>query len=105
MGDLLLQSESADQPKRGDIRKGVIARITANEVLVSIGTKSEGVIPAKELDKLDAAARGQLHEGQEITVYVINPEDHAGNVLLSLARAQEETDWHQVEQLMASQTV
>ncbi len=105
MGDLLQQSESADQPKRGDIRKGVIARITANEVLVSIGTKSEGVIPAKELEKLDAAARGQLHEGQEITVYVINPEDHAGNVLLSLARAQEETDWHQVEQLMASQTV
>jgi small subunit ribosomal protein S1 len=105
MGDLLQQSESADQPKRGDIRKGVIARITANEVLVSIGTKSEGVIPAKELEKLDAAARGMLHEGQEITVYVINPEDHAGNVLLSLARAQEETDWHQVEELMASQTV
>jgi small subunit ribosomal protein S1 len=105
MGDLLQQSESADQPKRGDIRKGVIARITANEVLVSIGTKSEGVIPAKELEKLDAAARGMLHEGQEITVYVINPEDHAGNVLLSLARAQEETDWHQVEQLMSSQTV
>ncbi len=105
MGDLLQESESADQPKRGDIRKGVIARITANEVLVSIGTKSEGVIPAKELEKLDAAARGMLHEGQEITVYVINPEDHAGNVLLSLARAQEETDWHQVEQLMSSQTV
>jgi small subunit ribosomal protein S1 len=105
MGDLLQQSESADQPKRGDIRKGVIARITANEVLVSIGTKSEGVIPAKELEKLDAAARGLLREGQEITVYVINPEDHAGNVLLSLARAQEETDWHQVEQLMSSQTV
>ncbi len=105
MGDLLQQSESADQPKRGDIRKGVIARITANEVLVSIGTKSEGVIPAKELEKLDAAARGMLHEGQEITVYVVNPEDHAGNVLLSLARAQEETDWHQVEQLMSSQTV
>jgi small subunit ribosomal protein S1 len=105
MGDLLQQSESADQPKRGDIRKGFIARITANEVLVSIGTKSEGVIPAKELEKLDAAARALLHEGQEITVYVINPEDHAGNVLLSLARAQEETDWHQVEQLMSSQTV
>jgi len=105
MGDLLQQSESADQPKRGDIRKGFIARITANEVLVSIGTKSEGVIPAKELEKLDAAARALLREGQEITVYVINPEDHAGNVLLSLARAQEETDWHQVEQLMSSQTV
>ncbi len=105
MGDLLQESQSAEQPKRGDIRKGVIARITANEVLVSIGTKSEGVIPAKELEKLDAAARGLLHEGQEITVYVINPEDHSGNVLLSLARAQEETDWHQVEQLMASQTV
>jgi len=105
MESLLEQSEAGDQPKRGEIRKGVIARVTPAEILVSIGTKSEGVIPARELERLDTEARAALQEGQEITVYVVNPEDHAGNVLLSLARAQEENDWQRVEDMRQSQEV
>jgi small subunit ribosomal protein S1 len=105
MGELLQDAEGADNPKRGEVRKGTIARVTESEILVSIGTKSEGIIPAKELERLDAAAREKLVEGAEINVYVINPEDHNGNVVLSLAKAQEENDWQQVEDLRTGQTV
>jgi small subunit ribosomal protein S1 len=105
MGELLQDAQGADIPKRGEVRRGTIARVTESEILVSIGTKSEGIIPAKELERLDAAAREKLKEGVEISVYVINPEDHQGNVVLSLAKAQEENDWQQAEDLRTAQTV
>jgi small subunit ribosomal protein S1 len=105
MGELLQDAQSADIPKRGEVRKGTIARVTEAEILVSIGTKSEGIIPAKELERLDSEAREKLVEGADVSVYVINPEDHNGNVVLSLSKAQEETDWQQAEDLRTEQTV
>lgn len=105
MGELLQDSEGADTPKRGEVRRGTIARVSGAEILVSIGTKSEGIIPARELERLDDAARERLVEGAEISVYVTNPEDHNGNVVLSLAKAQEENDWQQAEDLRTGQAV
>ena len=48
----LLQEEGLgiDFPQQGEIRRGIIASIGESEILVSIGTKSEGVIPARELE-------------------------------------------------------
>jgi small subunit ribosomal protein S1 len=105
MNELLQEAQGTDVPKKGEVRKGTIARVTPEEILVSIGTKSEGVIPAKELERLTDDAREKLKEGQEISVYVVVPEDHNGNVVLSLARAQEETDWQLAEDLRSSQEV
>ncbi len=100
----LLQEEGLgiDFPQQGEIRKGVIASIGESEILVSIGTKSEGVIPTRELDQLDPETRAALTVGQEIPVYVINPEDPNGSVQLSVVRALEETDWLTAESLLAS---
>jgi small subunit ribosomal protein S1 len=105
MNELLQEAQGTDVPKKGEVRKGTIARVTPAEILVSIGTKSEGIIPAKELERLSEDAREKLKEGQEINVYVVVPEDHNGNVVLSLARAQEETDWQQAEDLRTNQEV
>ena len=79
-----------DMPRQGDIRKGTVARVSDTEILVSIGTKSEGVIPAREVDQIDPEYREELEIGNEITVYVVNPEDQSGNVVLSFVRALEE---------------
>jgi len=91
-----------DMPKQGDIRKGTVARVSENEILVSIGTKSEGVIPAREIDQIDPEYREDLEVGNEITVYVVNPEDQTGNVVLSFVRALEEKDWLLAESMLAS---
>jgi small subunit ribosomal protein S1 len=100
----LLEEEglTLDLPKSGEFRTGTIAGITANEILVSIGTKSEGVITGKEKDQIPAADLASFEVGQEIEVFVINPEDQHGNVVLSYLRAREESDWRQVEELMGS---
>lgn len=91
-----------DMPRQGDIRKGTVARVSETEILVSIGTKSEGVIPAREVDQIDPEHRDELEVGKEITVYVVNPEDQSGNVVLSYVRALEEKDWLFAESLLAS---
>jgi small subunit ribosomal protein S1 len=100
----LLQEEGLgiDFPQQGEIRQGIIASIGESEILVSIGTKSEGVIPARELDQVDPDTRATLTVGREIPVYVVNPEDPNGSVQLSMVRALEETDWQLAESLLAS---
>ncbi len=91
-----------DLPQQGEIRTGTVARVSETEILVSIGTKSEGVIPSRELDQIEPDLQEELTIGNEITVYVVNPEDQNGNVLLSFVRALEEKDWLFAESLLAS---
>ncbi|GAB4541318.1 MAG: S1 RNA-binding domain-containing protein [Anaerolineales bacterium] len=103
----LLESESlnVELPQVGEIRQGVIASISPNQILVSVGAKSEGVIAGRELEQLDAEELAALKVGQEVNVFVLNPEDQNGNVVLSFKRAQEELSWENVEKMIADETV
>jgi small subunit ribosomal protein S1 len=100
----LLQEEglNLDFPKQGEIRTGVIASIGENEILVSVGTKSEGVISGKEREQIPAEALESFQVGQEIPVYVLNPEDPSGTLVLSYNRAREESDWLEAEKMKES---
>jgi small subunit ribosomal protein S1 len=91
---------NVDIPQAGEIRKGIIASISPSQVLVSIGAKSEGVISGRELEQLSPSAREELIVGAEVPVYVQNPEDENGNVVVSLRRAQEQMSWENVEKML-----
>jgi small subunit ribosomal protein S1 len=106
MESLLNEQElNVDLPQAGEIRTGVIASISSSQILVSIGAKSEGVVSGRELDQLSADERDALQVGQEVHVYVVNPEDANGNVVLSWKRAQEQLSWENVEKLLSSEDV
>lgn len=90
---------------RGEIRDGIIARITPSEILVDVGAKSEGIISGKELEAIDQPTRKSFAVGQEIPVYVLDPEDRNGNPVLSYVRAREEKDWQTAERLLQTQEV
>jgi small subunit ribosomal protein S1 len=100
----LLESEGLgiDFPKEGEIRSGVIASITPGQILVSVGTKSEGVISGKEFEYIPKDELSTMQIGQEIPVFILNPEDSNGNLVLSYTRAREEMSWKNAEDLMAS---
>lgn len=102
--EALMQAHDAglEFPSQGEIRKGIIASISPSQILVSVGAKSEGVITGRELEAIDPADRAQFQVGQEISVYVLNPEDQNGNVLLSYTRAQEQLGWDLVEKMVAN---
>ncbi len=102
--ETLLEEEGLglDFPKQGEIRTGVIATIGENEILVSVGTKSEGVLSGRELEQIPDEEREVFEVGLEIPVYVLTPEDSNGNVVLSYSRAREEKDWEKAEELLSS---
>lgn len=106
MQALLEESEhSMDLPNRGDIRTGILTRVTAHELLVDIGSKAEGVIAGRELERIEPEVREQLVVGQRVMVVVVNPEDRDGNVVLALSRADEDKGWLEAEELLESQAV
>ena len=76
--------------------------LTPGQILVSVGTKSEGVISGREYEAIPQDELAALKVGQEIPVYVVNPEDSGGNLVLSYVRAREEMSWKDADILMAS---
>ncbi len=68
----------------GDIVEGIITEIRQNEVIVDIGGKSEGVVPAHEFIDL-----GDLQVGLPIEVLVEKVEDKGGNPVVSYDKAQQ----------------
>jgi small subunit ribosomal protein S1 len=80
----------------------MIASISDDEILVSIGAKSEGVIPARELEGMSAEERAKLKVGQDIQVYIVSPEGSKGIMQLSYTRSMEDDDWGKAEALLKS---
>jgi small subunit ribosomal protein S1 len=102
-----LPAQGSDTNQQGEQlnRTGMIASISHSQILVSIGAKSEGVISGRDLDQLSAEERDALKVGQEVHVYVVNPEDTNGNVVLSFKRAQEQLSWENADKLLESNGV
>ena len=87
--------------KEGDIVGGTVVRIDQDEVLVDIGYKSEGVIPAKELSIRNTANPAEIVTvGEEIEALVLQKEDDSGRLVLSKKRAQYERAWGRIERIM-----
>ena len=87
---LLDEGISIDFPKKGETREGVIASITSDQILVNVGTKSEGVITGRELESIPSEVLESFAIDQPILVYIIDPEDQNGNLVLSYTKAYEE---------------
>jgi small subunit ribosomal protein S1 len=90
----------------GDIVAGKVVRVDKDEVLLDIGYKSEGVIPARELTiKHDTDPREVVHVGDEIEALVTQKEDKEGRLILSKKKAQYERAWGQIEKVMNEEGV
>jgi small subunit ribosomal protein S1 len=83
--------------QRGDVVEGVVVSADRDGVLVDIGMKSEGIVPTGEAQGL--LDRDEIRVGEEVLVYVIQPEDQEGHVVLSLNRARSERGWRTMQRL------
>src|SRR5437660_4090867 len=85
----------------GDLVQRKVVRVDKDEVLLDIGYKSEGVIPARELSiKHDVDPRQIVEVGQEIEALVTQKEDKEGRLILSVKKAKYERAWGQIEKVM-----
>jgi small subunit ribosomal protein S1 len=83
--------QSATRFVQGEIVKGKVIEVRPKEVLVDIGYKSEGVIPANEF--LDPKA---VKVGDEIDVLIEKLENKEGTVVLSHEKAEFKKNWDNI---------
>ena len=102
LSELLEQESTRIIPERSEILEGVIVSLTPSEAIVDIGCKSEGIVPARDLERLSPEYRRSLQVGDRVFVYVLRPQDAEGNIILSLSRAQLEADWRKAAELFES---
>jgi small subunit ribosomal protein S1 len=79
--------------KRGDVVEGQIVHMDADEILVDIGLKSEGVLNTKELASSGYGSLAEIHVGDNVLVYVMQPETPEGHAVVSIKRARQERQW------------
>ena len=91
----LLEHEAHDFRSfhRGDIIEGVVMQVDRDSVLVDIGSKTEGIIPSHEMRSLGSDGWTRIRVGDEMLIYVLQPENQEGQVVLSIDRAAVEKGW------------
>src|SRR6266850_4410105 len=75
----------------GEIVKGTVIEVRPKEVLVDIGYKSEGSVPASEFEDIKTAKIGD-----EISVLIEKLEDKDGMVVLSKEKAEFKQNWDNI---------
>jgi small subunit ribosomal protein S1 len=84
--------------EEGEVVTGNVVRIDKDEVLVDIGYKSEGVIPANELSiRKSVDPKDEVHLGEEVDAIVMTKEDQDGRLIMSKKRARFEKAWRRIE--------
>lgn len=101
MSEALLQEYDYSDPKRGDVRNGVVIALAGQEYVVDVGAKRECVVPASDYEKL-REGRGELQPGTELPVYIVKADAQDGHLVGSFYLAQLERDWARAEECEAS---
>lgn len=105
MNEFLLQGYDYMRPKRGDIREGVVMRIDPDEIIIDIGAKREGIVPSSDLEKLGPEAVAEIKVGDEVPVYVLQPESPDGDLILSLNLARSAQDWQRAKKFYEEEVI
>ncbi|MEY2822693.1 MAG: hypothetical protein RLZZ17_380 [Actinomycetota bacterium] len=83
----------------GDLVSGIVVQVDREEVLLDIGYKTEGVIPARELSiRNDLDPSEIVKVGERVEALVLTKEDKEGRLILSKKRAQYEKAWVDIEE-------
>ena len=85
--------------KYGDVMDGIIMHVDRDELLVDIGSKAEGIIPAKEYSDLTPGEKSALAIGDTILVFVVQPENPEGHPIVSINRARQEKSWRRLQEI------
>ncbi|MDW8307812.1 MAG: S1 RNA-binding domain-containing protein, partial [Verrucomicrobiales bacterium] len=94
MEEALRQSGRTLRFAVGEIVPGTVIEVRPKEVLVDIGYKSEGAIPASEFEDLSA-----VKVGDKVDVLIEKLEDKDGMVVLSREKAEFKKNWERILQI------
>ncbi len=98
--EMLEASFDYEPPHRGEIRNATILQIEDNEIIVDMGAKQDGIVTSQDLERLDPSFRRSLKVGESVPVYVLNPRDSDGNLIVSINMGLQQYDWDQARALL-----
>ena len=101
----LQQPKTFVRPRRGEILEGTIVQITPTEILVDIGAKRDGFVPARDVEHLPEEVRERLQVGQRVPVIVRRVYEDTEDIELSIAQAYQEQDWIRARHLQESKEI
>ena len=93
MADLSEQDLSPRRYQRGEIVEGEVVRVDDDGIVVSIGLKTEGIVPPHEMRTLTHEEKDALNPGDSVMVTVRGGRGPGDMALLSLDQAKEEQGW------------
>jgi 4-hydroxy-3-methylbut-2-enyl diphosphate reductase len=98
--------ESLTTLQNGAVVKGTIVRVTATEVIVDLGYKSDGIIMKSEFIEDSSAILTDIAKpGDVVEVFVIRVNDGDGNVLVSKKKVDNQLNYKTLEEAFNDKTV
>ena len=95
----LMEQSSFIVPKKNEVLKGKVVMVKDDGVVVNIGYKADGILPANEISNPENKPLDELFQvDEEIEVLVLKREDADGEVLLSSKRLRSRKDWEVLEE-------
>jgi small subunit ribosomal protein S1 len=101
--DLLDDYSHFAPPAEGEVLQGRVLKVTAKDVIIDFGYKSEGLVPVEQFQ--DAAGAVTVHAGDVVDVMVDHGERPEGYVLLSHVKAARLRVWDNLEQAFNDQLI
>ena len=92
--------ETLNKVSEHQVVDGTVISVDKKEVVVNIGYKSDGIIPASEF-----RYNPDLKAGDVVEVYVENAEDKKGQLVLSHKKARMSKSWERVNAALEAQEV
>ena len=83
-----------------DVVDGTVIAMNKREVVVNIGFKSDGIIPASEF-----RYNPDLKVGDTVEVYIENQEDKKGQLILSHKKARASRSWNRVNEALEKEEI
>jgi len=99
MADLMKSAKASFVSlKKGEVIEGIITKLTPQEILVDIGSKTEAVVLEKDR-KILKNLLSSLKVGDKVSVSVLNPESDMGNTVVSLRKFIGDKVWDRLSEL------
>ena len=93
-------NETLNKIQEHQVVEGTVISVDKKEVVVNIGYKSDGIIPASEF-----RYNPELKAGDKVEVYVENQEDKRGQLVLSHKKARLQKSWENINKALENDEV
>ena len=93
-------NETLNKIQEHQVVEGTVISVDKKEVVVNIGYKSDGIIPASEF-----RYNPDLKAGDKVEVYVENQEDKRGQLVLSHKKARLQKSWENINKALENDEV